>query len=310
MRRLLPLLALAAACAPAPDSAADTAAAPPAAPEKVAEASGFSTPESVRWDEPTGHWFVSNINGAPGAKDDNGFIVRLTADGALVDSAAPFIAGGERGVTLHAPKGMAITGDTLWVADIDVVRAFDKRTGAPLAAVAVAGAKFLNDVAAAVTGDGAVYVTDTGVEIGADGVTQTGPFRVVRIQGGAATVAVTLPDGATPNGIAWDAANNRFLINGFGSTTLFAWAPGDSAAREVGTWVGGGDGLEVLPDGRVLLTSWTDSSVTVWDGAAFTKLVGALEAPADIGVNVTAMRLAVPRFNANTVELWTIPPRR
>src|SRR5256885_8154331 len=40
------------------------------------------------------------------------------------------IEGGRTGVTLHAPKGMALNGDTLWVADIDVVRAFNAKTGA------------------------------------------------------------------------------------------------------------------------------------------------------------------------------------
>jgi hypothetical protein len=37
-------------------------------------------------------------------------------------------------VTLHAPRGMSIVGDTLWVADADAVRGFDRRSGAPLAA--------------------------------------------------------------------------------------------------------------------------------------------------------------------------------
>src|SRR2546426_3743544 len=30
----------------------------------------------------------------------------------------------------RSPKGMALNGDTLWVADIDVVRAFNAKTGA------------------------------------------------------------------------------------------------------------------------------------------------------------------------------------
>ena len=56
---------------------------------------------------------------------------------------------------------MAIVGDTLWVADIDDVRAFNKRTGAVIADIDLSSQKatFLNDVASAA--DGAIYITDT-----------------------------------------------------------------------------------------------------------------------------------------------------
>src|SRR5256886_13499427 len=48
-------------------------------------------------------------------------ISRVRPDGAVEN--LKFIEGGHNGVTLHAPKGLALLGDTLWVADIDVVRA-------------------------------------------------------------------------------------------------------------------------------------------------------------------------------------------
>jgi hypothetical protein len=116
--------------ATAADSAADTT---PAAPTRIHAVAGFSTPEGVVHDTAADVYFVSNINGSPGASDGNGFISRMRPDG-TVDS-VPFVAGGRDGVTLDAPKGMAISGDTLWVADIDAMRAFDRRTGAALGAV-------------------------------------------------------------------------------------------------------------------------------------------------------------------------------
>src|SRR5213594_1084877 len=141
---------------------------PPPAPgaTKMLTVAGFSTPESVLHDSTQDIYFVSNINGSPTAKDNNGFISRVRPDGAIEN--LKFIEGGRAGGTLNAPKGLAVAGDTLWVADIDVVRAFNARTGAPIdsvkfdsASAGGGGAVFLNDVTVASTG--AIYVTDTGI---------------------------------------------------------------------------------------------------------------------------------------------------
>ena len=101
------------------------------APGRTATVNGFKTPESVRYDSAGDVFYVSNINGSPVAKDNNGFISRMKPDG-TIDS-LELIAGGRNGVTLNAPKGLALIGDTLWVADIDAVRAFNVRTGAVVA---------------------------------------------------------------------------------------------------------------------------------------------------------------------------------
>ena len=69
---------------------------------------GFSTPESVLHDPEADIYLVSNINGSPLERDGNGFISRVTPDGKV--ETLKFIAGGVKGVTLNAPKGMAITG--------------------------------------------------------------------------------------------------------------------------------------------------------------------------------------------------------
>ena len=50
-----------------------------------------------------------------------------------------FIVGGVNGVQLDAPKGMALQGDTLWVADITNVRGFNRKTGVPVASIASRG---------------------------------------------------------------------------------------------------------------------------------------------------------------------------
>src|SRR5438034_9303336 len=103
---------------------------------RVLTVPGFKTPESVKYDPDLDLYFVTNINGNPSAKDNNGFISRIRPDG-TVDSLA-FVAGGRGGVTLNGPKGTALVGGQLWVAGIDAVRGFKQRTGVPYARHAVA----------------------------------------------------------------------------------------------------------------------------------------------------------------------------
>src|SRR3989442_4942763 len=72
---------------PAAPSSVPPPQAPPAPPPaaKVATVGGFLTPESVLHDTTQDIYFVSNINGSPTAKDNNGLIRRVRTDGAVVN---------------------------------------------------------------------------------------------------------------------------------------------------------------------------------------------------------------------------------
>jgi sugar lactone lactonase YvrE len=264
------------------------------------------TPESVRYDADLDAFFVSNINGSPSQKDGNGFIARV--DAGNTSSVTRFIEGGKNGVTLNAPKGMAIVGDTLWVADIDAVRAFNKRTGAVIANVDLSRmqATFLNDVVAGP--DGAVYVTDTGIRFDASGaMSHPGKDRIFKITGRTPAVAFASDSLLqAPNGIAWDGANGRFVLGAFSGPSVIAWKPGDSTVTEVATGPGQYDGIELLGDGRILVSSWADSAVHAISNGAMTKVIANVEAPADIGVDTKRNVVAVPRFTAGRVEYFTI----
>lgn len=275
--------------------------------ERLKSVEGFSTPEGVRYDEAADAWFVSNINGSPLGKDGNGFISRLTSEG-TVDS-LHFIMGGRGGVTLHAPKGMAIIGDTLFVADIDAVRAFHRVTGAPITSwnLAPQGALFLNDVAA--TPDGDVYVSDTQVRFQPDGsMSHPGTDRIFMLGRDRKSASVVLRNDSLgrPNGITWDAKGNRLVIVAFGSGAIHGWTPGSDALTTIATGKGQFDGVEMLSNGRMLVSSWADSTVSMVDGDSIRTVVRGVEAPADIGLNPRAGILAIPLFNANRVEIWRV----
>lgn len=288
------------------DSAAGVAA--PAEFSRAASIEGaFKTPEAVRFDPTDDVFFVSNINGSPGAKDNNGFISRVRGEGGEIDSLM-FIAGGRGGVTLNAPKGLAITGDTLWVTDIDAVRTFDKKTGRAIASYPVRGAVFLNDIA---TGpDNALYITDTGIRLDASGMTHPGPDRIFKLtRSGEVSTALQLDSLVGPNGLTWDDANQRFIVVAFAGNDIMAWKPGDSTTTTIATGKGQFDGVERLADGRILVSSWADSSIYVLDGSALVRAVPGVASPADIGVDTKRNRVAIPLFEGNRVELFAIPAK-
>ncbi len=272
---------------------------------KVGETANLEGPESARYDRDLDVWFVSNVNGTPTAKDNNGYISRLRPDGTPYN--LKFIEGGKKGVTLNAPKGLSIIGDTLWVADIDFARAFNKRTGAALANVTIRGrVKFLNG--AAVGPDGAIYMTDTGIAFGPKGeVSHPGPDQVLRITRGGATIALSSPTLAGPNGITWDSKENRFVIVSFLGNGIFGWKPGDKDIKSLGTGPGQQDGVTVLPDGRILATSWADSSLFVLDHGKTSKVATGIASPADIDFDEKDSRVAVPQLLVNKVQFWEAP---
>ncbi len=293
----LPLSLLAACGEKAPEAAVE-------APVAVVS-TGLMTPESVLWDATRNVWYVSNINGAD-IKDDNGYIVRFGPDGTLMDS-VPFINGADDDITLHAPKGMAIVGDTLYVADIDAVQTFNLTTGTQIASIEMGemGATFLNDVAAAA--GGVVYITDSGISFDSTGaMTHPGKSRVFMLVAGKASEAVVLPEQSAVNGMAWDAARGAWLLVGFNSPNIFAWTPGADSVEVLGTGPGGGDGLIMLADGRALYSSWADSSLTTFVNGVSTTLRKGLPSPADLGYDAARGIVAVPLLQDNRVELWKV----
>lgn len=298
-------LLLLAACAgkdavPAADTTA--AVAPPAAPGLVTTTEGFSTPESVLWDRELEVWYVSNINGDAGKKDNNGFISRLSRDGAI--DSLHFILAGRDGVTLNAPKGSALIGDTLWVADIDAVRGFNRRTGAAIATIELGRqARFLNDIA--VGPNGVLYITDTGVQFTAKGINHPGPDRIFTITGRLVAAGVEGPFLNGPNGLTWDGTTGRFVVVSYLGKTILGWRPGETKVDTLGIGAGRLDGVEIV-DGNLLVSSWTDSTISSVAGGSVTRFITGVASPADFGVDPTRGLLAIPIFTGNKVEFWRV----
>ena len=112
-------------------------------------AGSFDMPESAIFDAMHDRIIVSVMVGHPGDADGNGHLSLLSSDGEILQR--EWITG------LDAPKGMAIVGSTLLVADLTRLHEIDLEAGTLIRSLDVPGAVFLNDI----TSDGEqVYVSD------------------------------------------------------------------------------------------------------------------------------------------------------
>ena len=285
MNRFLPVTAIviAAAC-----TGGDTSSqAPPMdLTARVAVVEGLAGPEAVRYDPEQDVYFVSNFNG-----DSSGFVSRVRPDG-TVDSLR-FMTG-TSAAELHGPRGMFITGDTLWAADADGLHAWDRHTGTHLAFVDFRPLEpgFLNDVSQGP--DGALYITDTGRS------------RIYRLAGGVPETVVDDPRLGPPNGITWDPGTARFVVAPWDEQQLYTWTPGGELEPLGSAGVNRCDGVEIIGAG-VLVACQADSSLRVLSGAEARRIAVLPGRPADIGVDTRRNQVAIPYIALNRVDIFPLP---
>jgi hypothetical protein len=264
---------------------------------------GLEGPEAVRYDPDQDVWFVGNWAGGGNERNAAGYISRVGADGTM--ETRRFMVG-TAAAPLHAPRGMYIVGDTLWVADVDGVHGFHRGTGAHLAFADLTHLEpgFLNDVAA--DAGGVPYVTDS-----------SNPrfYRVTTAADGSRSgeVAIESERLDLANGVTWDAANGRFVFAPWrqGATTFVGWRPGEAEVHEVAASPDGGrfDGLEFVGGAGILAASQADRSLHLVEPGTRTgrPVVMTVGNPADIGVDTRRFRVAVPYIALNRVDVWQLP---
>src|SRR5919197_1919084 len=115
----------------------------------------LKNPESVAYAPKQNVLFVSNVNGKPDQKDQNGFISKVSpSNGSIIE--LKWVTG------LNAPKGIAISNNNtrLYVSDITDLVEIDIASAKIIKHFNVPGSSFLNDVG--VDNQGNIYVSDTG----------------------------------------------------------------------------------------------------------------------------------------------------
>ncbi|MBC7506893.1 MAG: SMP-30/gluconolactonase/LRE family protein [Sandarakinorhabdus sp.] len=254
---------------------------------------GLNNSESARYDAASDRWLVSNIG--PRGADNDGFITLVSPDGTVLDP--KWIAGGVGGVTLVDPLGMAIQGNTVYVADTATVRTFDCVSGKPGAAYPIPGAIRLNDLT--VDDKGVVYVTDSGND--------DTPGAIFRIRNGQVSeFAKRDPALERPNGIAVMADGN--IVHGGRGVNLVIRSPAGKIVREITLPIGRFDGIVALPDNGLLVASQDGHLVyRVPPAGKAVAVVSDIPIPAAIGLDTKRHRLVVPQIVASTLTFVDLP---
>jgi sugar lactone lactonase YvrE len=251
---------------------------------------GFDTPESALHDPVADVYLVSNIAGNPGDEDGNGFISRVSVDGDVLE--LEWI-GAATGAALNAPKGMAIAGDELFVADIDAVRIFDRETGASVDEVAIDTAEFLNDLAADEAGS--VFASDSA----RDAVYRIEPDRTWQEW-------VQDEELASPNGLV--VSDEDLLVASSAQPLITRVNPDGDVVGDMVTPEAELDGLVQLPSGDLLVSSWAGGAIyRGGPGGGFSELFTGLRSPADIGLDSGRGRVLVPLFDDHALVAKALP---
>ena len=247
----------------------------------------FRFAESCTFDPARNLIVAMNAGNAEAIEKNDGFVSLINPDGSVHTS--KWIGVSRDGLTLNQPLGSAIANGTLYAADIDTVRSFDLKTGAPKAAVTIPEANVLNGIAAAA--DGTVYVSNT-----------RDPQRIYKVTpNGKSSIFVNGTPLAQPNGVALDPAGNIVVIN-IGDNTVLTFDKSGKLIKTEHSNQSGNDGVVVLPDGTKYVTSVRFGSVSrIRPGKDAEIIASGIPSPASMCYDSKQNQLVIPMNNNNAL---------
>lgn len=247
-------------------------------------------------------YFISSVNGEPEQADNNGFITKLDASGKL--TSLKFIQGGKNGVTLHAPKGMALAGSTLYVADLDAVRGFDTATGHATGTVTIpsgmgggSSAASLTDVA--FDGKRLLYCSDQ----------RANRIYRVEIDSGKVSLLIADPHLAGPTGLALHPKSGQLIAVSWDKGKIFEISPDGHLTELVSNGFFSSRfanlrGVDFDRWANMYVSDFTTGKVwrMTWD-KRFQVIAEYLPSPGDLGIDRTNNLILVPYESAHAAEM-------
>jgi DNA-binding beta-propeller fold protein YncE len=255
------------------------------------ELRGMDGPASFIVDSSTGTHYVSNVAGLPRAKDGIAYIAKIDSQGKLIDR--DFIRSGRNGVSLNAPKGLAISGDDLFVSDIDVVRRLDKNSGKLLGVIdlALLGAKFLNGLA--LSPDGQLFVSDTIGNV---------IFKIDLKKNHRVTILASGAGLGHPNGMVYENRHHRLLVTTSNSGKIIAV---DMRGQLLTVYRGDFkdlDGIDLDGQGDMIVSDFAAGKIVrIKKYSSVEVLRKNMVTPAGISFDARTNRVLVPSFAGNLV---------
>jgi len=255
----------------------------------------FEQPESVVLNADKQSFFVSNVNGYPDKVDGNGYISQMSLTGEVIEQ--HWLDG------LDAPKGMAVVGNNLYVADIKQLVVIDIAKKEISQRYLAPYAKFLNDVA--VDSDGNVYVSDM--------MTNT----IHRLVKGSFTVWLRNEQLEAPNGLLVEdkqliVASWGHMIDGFVTAVPGHLKTIDIKTKKITslgdqTPVGNLDGIEADGQGNYYVTDWMNGRLIHIQASGISKtLLKLAQGAADHTVMLDQGLVIIPMMLGGNVVAYKI----
>ena len=255
------------------------------------EVSGLSHPVCFIVDPGTGNYFVANVNGAPAARDNNGFITKLDPLGKVV--ALKFVSP-SKAAPLNAPKGLAVIGKTLYVLDLDRVRGYDTAHGGLVHDIDMSPHKaaFLNDLTR--DSEGKLYLSDSQANF----VARIEPAREHRV-----TILARGAQLAGANGLCIQPTTGRLAVVTWGSGQVLELTKQGDVKPWLHRRFAKLDGADFDAEGNLYFSAYAEGMVyrAGGDGNVSVFREG-LVTPADINVDRAKRLLLIPSFDANSVS--------
>lgn len=258
----------------------------------------LDAPQSFVADPAGEGYFIANANGEPGERDNNGFISKLDREGQLIKR--QFIQGGKGTTILHSPNGMVIVGNTLYVADLDTVRGFDKTTGEPV--VTVPFTRYDNPDLAGLTSDrnGLLYITDTA---------GNGIYRIDPAHKYAVSVFVQDEALGNPRGVALHPRTGHLIVVSWKNGTILEVDAAGSITELVSNSFFSSrfhnlDGIDFDSYGNMYVSDLTAGKVwRIRPNQKMEVIAEFLISPASLGVDRDKHLILVPYLYGNGAEI-------
>jgi sugar lactone lactonase YvrE len=259
---------------------------------------GFRFAESISYDAERDLYVAVNAGMPQDVVPNDGYVALVNPDGTA--HTLKWIGVNRNGLTLNHPLGSDIANGRLYVADIDTVRLFDMKTGAPQGAIPVAGTLRFNDLE--VAEDGTIYATQTGT-------TDPASWRVYKITPkGEASVLVSGAPLNLPNGIAFDAAGNIVVVN-VGNNAVLTFSPEGKLLTTEESSDPGNDGLVVLPDGTKYVSSVRNGTLArIRPGQKAERIAEGIPNAASMTYDSKRNRLVIPMNDWNAITIVELKP--